>query len=200
MVNLVKDLLFQSSLPQKMSWLWQGSQGLLTKDISQALTMLIDIELLPFKGRRLGAIFLHDALTDLALGLRVEAVLEVFREHVTKRYGAPVGFVTKNLPLLRQRVEALGWNDLLAMAAFNALGLGVNPSLSECADAIRKPGLTFIAMSTLAAGALSPEQAYQYLAQHPSIRSVVVGMSRKEHATETVAAIRRYLPALGRVV
>jgi hypothetical protein len=196
LINVVKDTLMQTSLSQKFSMLWRGGQGLVTKDIKHALTLLIDIELVPFKGRQLGAVFLHDALTDLALGLGVEAVLDVFREHVNKKYGVPAGFVTKNLPLLRARLAAQGWNDMLAMASFNALGFQVNPSLDACIEAIRQPDMTFVAMSTLAAGTLSPDKAYQYLANFPTISSVVVGMSRKEHATETVETIRRYLPSL----
>jgi hypothetical protein len=194
LVNLVSDILSQASVSQKLSLLLQGGRGLVTRDIQDGLTMLIDVELLAFKGRPLGAVFLHDALTDLALGLGVDSVLEIFRDYVQGKYRVPAGFVTKNLPLLRERLERRGWKDLLAMASFNAIGFWVNPSLEECAAAIRKPGMTFVAMSTLAGGALSPEVAYQYLARFPTIDSIVVGMSRKTHAVETVTMINRYLP------
>ena len=194
LVNMVKDTLSQASLSQKLLWMFEGSRGLLTKDIQAGLTMLIDIEMLSFKGRRLGAIFLHDALTDLALGMGVEAVLDVFRDHVWEKYQVPAGFVTKNLPLLRERLSQRGWTELLAMASFNAQGFMVNPSLEECAAAISRPGMTFVAMNTLAGGAIPPERAYQYLAGFPSIHSVVVGVSRRDHATETVKMIKHYLP------
>lgn len=196
LVTLVKDTLAQSSAAQKLSWLLRGGRGLFAKDIHRALKILIDLEMLPFEGRQLGAVFLHDALVDLALGLGIESVLEVFREHVEKRYHVPAGLVTKNLPTLRTRLETLGWSDTLVMASFNAIGFLVNPSVAECAAAIRKPGITFVAMSTLAAGALSPDNAYSFLSDYSSIGSVVVGMSRPEHVTETIAAIRRHLPFL----
>lgn len=199
LVNMVKDVIFQTSLSQKLRFAFDGGRGILTQDVQAGLTTLIDVEMLPFKGRQLGAIFLHDALTDLALGMGVEAVLDIFRDHVWKTYRVPAGFVTKNLPLLRERLAQRGWTELLAMASFNACGFMVNPSLEECAAAIRQPGMTFVAMSTLAGGALSPDAAYEYLAGFPSIDSVVVGVSRQDHATETVKAIKRHLPLAARL-
>jgi aryl-alcohol dehydrogenase-like predicted oxidoreductase len=82
------------------------------------------------------------------------------------------------------------------MAAFNAAGFWVNPSLPACEAAVREPGMTFVAMSTLAAGHLTPEAAYSYLGQFPSVAAVVVGMSNPRHAAETVNAIRRHMPFL----
>lgn len=196
LVSMVTDILAQATVMQKLSLIFAGGRGLLTRDVQQGLTTLIDIELLPCSGRRLGAVFLHDALTDLALGLGAEAALEIFRDHVEKKYRVRAGFATKNLPLLRERLEARGWTDLLAMASFNAAGFYVNPSLEACAAAVAKPGMTFVAMNTLASGALAPEAAYRFLAGYPGVSSVVVGMSRKEHAAETVSMIRRHLPLL----
>jgi hypothetical protein len=158
------------------------------------LALLVDMELVPFSRCPLGAVFLHDALTDLALGLGVSSLLELFREHVTRQYGIPAGFVTKNLPLLRQHLTALGWTDPLVMASVNAIGFAMNPSPAECATALHTPGLTCVAMNTLASGHLTPHEAYRYLAQFPTIRSVVVGMSQQDHALETIAAIRSHLP------
>ena len=45
-------------------------------------------------------------------------------------------------------------------------------------------------MSTLAAGYLKPEEAYEYLFSLPNIKSVVVGVSTREHAEETFGIIR----------
>jgi hypothetical protein len=139
-------------------------------------------------------VFLHDALTDLALGMGVESVLEVFRDHIGQEYRAPAGLITKNLPLLRRRLQAMEWDSPLIMAAFNAAGFWANPSSAACEEAVREPGMTFVAMSTLAAGHLTPEAAYGYLGQFPSIAAVVVGISNPRHAAETVSAIQQHMP------
>ncbi len=196
LLNVVRDQLAQATWAEKLAFALRGGVGLIGKDVPQALKLLVDVELMPFKGRPLGAIFLHDTLTDLALGLGVEAVLEVFIEHVREKYRAVPALTTKNLPLLCERLKRRGLSDLVVMASFNAAGFYMNPSAEACVAAAGTPGLNLLAMNTLASGALKPEEAYRFLGQFPAIKSVVVGTSRVEHAAEAVTVIRRYLPSL----
>lgn len=197
LANLVLETLGQASLGRRLALMLRGGQGLLRRDLERMLRLLLDIELLPFRGVGLGGVFLHDALTDLALGLRMEPLLDLFRRHIEERYQVPAALTTKNLPLLRERLQSLGWEEPLVMASFNAIGFHVNPSLDQCAAAVAEPGVRFIAMNTLAAGRLHPQEAYRFLAAYP-IQSVVVGMSRADHIEETVHAIREHLPRLRR--
>jgi hypothetical protein len=196
LVNVVLDTLGGTSVTQKFKLLVTGSRGIVSRDVQHGLKLLLDVELLPFKKLQLGAVFLHDALTDLALGLGVESVLNVFRDHIRQDYRVPAGLITKNVPFLRRRLHALGWDNPLVMAAFNAAGFWVNPSLPDCETAVREPGMTFVAMSTLAAGHLTPEAAYSYLGRFLEVAAVVVGMSNPRHADETVRAIRQHMPFL----
>jgi hypothetical protein len=193
LVNLAVELLSQASLGQKFRMVLQGGRGLLGKDFRQAVSLLIDVELVPLRHLPLGAVFLHDTLTDLALGLGLDSMLELFREHVTRHYGVSAGLATKNLPLLRERLDRLGWPEPLIMASFNRAGFYMNPSAEGCAEAVRRPGVWFVAMNTLAGGHLRPDTAYSYLAQFPTICSVAVGVSRRDHAVETIEAIRRHM-------
>lgn len=196
LVDLLLEIAGGAGLARTLAWSFQAGRSVVGRDVEAGLTLLLDVELAPFRGRRLGAVFLHDALTDLALGLGVERVLEVFRRHVEERWGAQAGFATKNLPLLLERTRALGWDSVLAMASLNARGFWVNPSLERVVEALGDPRLTLLAMNTLASGALDPESAYRWLGRHP-VASVVVGVSRREHAEQTVGAIRRHLLAPG---
>ncbi len=193
LLNVVLDQLGKASIGEKLSLMLRGGTGLLSKDVQQSLCLLVDLELLPFKGRPVGAVFLHDALTDLALGWGVDGLLEVFCEHVRKKHQTQPALATKNVPLLRARLAAWGMSDVLVMASFNPRGFYVNPSLNACAMAVREPGLRFVAMNTLASGAIKPAEAYSYLSAFPNVESVVVGISRKAHADETVAAIKQHL-------
>ncbi len=194
LVNLFLDVVGQTSFSQKLSMMANSTRGILRKDLPSIARLLIDVEFLPFKGLNLGAIFVHDAITDLALGLGGEPMLEVFRDHVQKKYGVPAGFITKNVENFRNKVEARGWEDYLVMASINKTGFYVNPSVDAAVNAINKPGMNFIAMSTLAGGALKPEEAYSFLGSIPGVKSVVVGMSKKEHILETVNSINKHIP------
>jgi hypothetical protein len=184
----------------KIDLLMRGGRGFLQSDIRQGLCALIDLELAVFRQMNLGVVFLHNALTDLALGLDLDDAFEIFRDHVAARYGAPVGFITMNVPVLRRRLEQRGWPSPIIMSSINATGFWVNPSLDAVAEELRRPGMVFAAMNTLAAGALNPERAYQYLGQFATIASVVIGVSRPDHAVETIAAVRKHVLCAGKVV
>ena len=50
-----------------------------------------------------------------------------------------------------------------------------------------------IAMQVLAAGALRPKEAIEYLAQFPKINSVLFGASTKSHIQETKDLIENHI-------
>jgi hypothetical protein len=195
MFNVLTDLLSQAGAGKSLSMMLTGMSGFVGGNLYKMIKILIDIEMLPFKGHKIGAIFMHDALVDLAMGLNCDDAFDVFREHIEKNYKVPGGLITKNTPMLRSRLDGRGWNDYLVMAAFNKTGFYLNPSLEETIKAVQKPGMYFIPMSILAAGAIPPEDAFKFIGQFPEIQSVVVGMSRKSHIDQTVDLINKYLPA-----
>ena len=75
-VNIVRDSLKDISFQDKVGMFMRGGIGLLTKDVRKMITLLIDFEVAPFIKLNLKAIFLHDALTDLALGWDMADVLQ----------------------------------------------------------------------------------------------------------------------------
>ena len=95
LANVVMESLSGSSLAEKFTTLWKGGKGFLTKDLSGIIHAMIRLELMPFRGLNTPAIFLHDALTDLALGLGLILLLialginiaaQVFRLPVQRRH------------------------------------------------------------------------------------------------------------------
>lgn len=192
LLNVVQDTFSRASMRQKFALLMQGGR-VLTGDLRRVFTVLLDVELLPFSHVQMGAVFLHDVFTDLALGLGLESLLELFRDHVAETHGVPAGFATKNLPLLCERLARRGSEPHLVMASVNAAGFYMNPSRERVVEAMRATDVAVVAMNTLASGHLAPDTAYQYLREVPRIRSVVVGVSRTDHAGETIQAIRRHV-------
>ncbi len=193
MFTMVKDLLLQAGVGKSLSMVLTGAKSLVGGNLYDTIKILIDLEMLPVKGHRLGAIFMHDVLVDLALGMNCDEAFDIFREHVEKNYEVPAGLITKNVPMLRERLDARGWDDYLIMAAFNKTGFYINPSLEETIKAVKKPGMNFIPMSVLAAGAIPPKDAFEFIGEFPEIKSVVVGMSKKSHIDQTVDLINKYI-------
>jgi hypothetical protein len=192
MVNVVLDALKGTSASDKLALVWQGGKGLLTRDIDAMLASLIRLELKPFRALRVPAVFLHDAFTDLALGLGLKDVFAFYLEEIPRSHGAAAAFATKNLPMLLDRFAAWELPPPIAMTHVNKLGFGMNPSRQACEAALAARPASVMAMGTLASGHLGPEEAYAYLATVPKIDSVVVGVSSPPHIEETFAAIRRH--------
>ncbi|MDZ7343870.1 MAG: hypothetical protein ONA90_05090, partial [candidate division KSB1 bacterium] len=193
LMNIVKDALNGTTVQEKLGMFWRGGMGLLTKDIKKILTAMIDFEVAPFTSLNLRAIFLHDVLTDLVLGWDMPNVLSLYATHVKEKYDAIPAFCTKNLPRLVKLLEQAGVENPLIMASINKIGYQVNPSRQAFEACLRDHQLRLLAMSTLAAGYLKPNDAYEYLFSLPRVESVVVGVSNKNHARETFETIRHYM-------
>ena len=193
MFTMVKDLLLQAGVGKSLSMVLTGAKSLVGGNLYETIKILIDLEMLPFKGHKLGAVFMHDVLVDLALGMGCDEAFDVFREHIEENYEVPAGLITKNVPMLRERLDSRGWDDYLIMAAFNKTGFYINPSLEETIKAVKKPGMNFIPMSVLAAGAIPPKDAFEFIGAFPEVKSVVVGMSKKNHIDQTVDLINHYI-------
>src|SRR3989338_6925614 len=77
-VTMITETLADASWGQRFEILAKGGWGVLSKDIESILEAMITIELLPFKCLRMKAVFLHNALTDLAVGYGLIAPLQFF--------------------------------------------------------------------------------------------------------------------------
>jgi hypothetical protein len=191
-VGMVTDALEPASTSMKFKILLKGGVSILRKDFLNILSTLIDVEMLPFKGFNIRAVFLHNVLTDLALSLKAQSIFEFYMDYIKDNYGVVPAFGTMNFARLVKSFDGWGIKKPLIMASFNKAGFQMNPSREECERCLREYDVDVLAMSTLAAGYLKPKEAYEYLFSLPNIESVVVGVSTKEHAEETFGVIRRY--------
>ena len=191
MANVVIESLKGSSLSERLSFIWKGTKGVIAKDVDSVLSALMQLELAPFKGLRLGAVFLHDALTDLALALGLREIFEFYIEEIGRRYDTTGAFATKNLPTLVERFAEWGLPTPVVLTHFNKLGFNMNPSQEACEAVAMKNDVHIMAMSTLASGYIRPAEAYGYLERFGCIESVVVGVSSAGHATETFAELKQ---------
>ena len=198
MVNVVLEMLSGTSLTDKLNLLWQGSKAALTKDVNAVLAAVMQVELKPFRRLNTHAVFLHDALTDLALALGLREVFEFYLEEIPRVVsGAQGAFATKNLPHFLETFAQWGLERPLVMTHFNKSGYHMNPDREACERAAAAHPVSVLAMGSLASGYLTPDEAYAYLAGVRNIDGVVVGVSRQAHIDETFAAIKRHMPRRG---
>jgi hypothetical protein len=164
--------------------------GLASADPVALLKAALDMEIRPlarlFGKQKLGAVFLHELIVDLCIGLDVKEPIASYLSHVGENYGK-AGLVTRNFPLLLQK---LGEWELAAdaiMAPFNMAGFQMVPSREACEKALSSlPDKTAVmAISPMAAGLIKPAEALPYIASLQRIDAVILGTSSPAHAKET---------------
>jgi len=168
--------------------------GLLNAYVDMELSGIIKIA--PPKSIR--AVFLHEVVTDLAVSFHASGVFDSFTRHLRKRYSSKPGFVTRNLSRLVKFAEDAGipLKDIAIMSPFNSSGFQMNPSKESCESCLPKlTDCSVIAMSVLAGGYLTLDNAVNYLRELPSLSGVVVGVSSEEHAQQTFTKLRTLMAA-----
>lgn len=150
------------------------------------MKLLIDSEMKQLKSNNVEAIFLQNIVVDLLLGLGAEFLLGEFNEHVEKKYGIRAGFITMNhVKLTDALVGKLGLENPLICSGMNKLGFRMNPGQQAVEECLAKGTTDNIAMSILASGAIRPEEAVDYIAKLPNVKSVLFGASSPKNIQQT---------------
>jgi len=187
-VGAMNEIFSGISTKNKFKVLMKGSVGYLKKDVDRLVESFIDIELDSIKNVNIKTIFLHDVITDLCIGLDLKNVMTTFLDYVKASHKTDVGLVTKNFPLLIKKLEQWNIEPPRIMTSFNPIGFQMNPSKQEC-EKTSGNFKNIIAMNTLAGGFVKPEEASKYISKL-DVPSVVIGMSTKKHALESINAFR----------
>jgi len=185
MTKTIQDIIGSLSLKHKIRILTKGSLGAIRKDFDSLFKVLLDLELVRLGKCKIKTVFLHDVITDLALGLEMKNVFEIFHDYIKKSYSVECGLVTKNFPLLVSKLNEWNLEFPKIMTSFNNVGFQMNPSREKCEHALSEYQGEIIAMSILAGGFLQVKDAYQYLSKLQKISNVVIGVSSIEHAKKT---------------
>ena len=90
-------------------------------------------------------------------------------------------------------LKEIDLKDQIIMAPINPIGFQMNPSKEKVENELKNFNSDFIAMSVLAAGSVSPSQAYKYIKDVKNINSIVIGASTSEHLQSIVDEFSQYL-------
>ena len=171
-VSMINSTLKSGSIIDLTKIGFGSSINIFNKNYLKMIGALIDIELLPYKHLNIKSILLHNALTDIVVGLNFIDVIKYFIEYISKTYKVYPGFCTLSSYNLIKCLYDFNLDEQIIMAPFNPIGFQMNPSKKKCEMSLKKSKSTFIAMSVYAGGAVNPYVASEYINSFSMINSV----------------------------
>lgn len=171
----------------------KGGFAFLNKDFIRLMEIFIDAEMKMFTGINIPVIFIQNVLVDMILGLRMYEVFKEYDAYIRKKYKAEPGYITMNLPALLDALNSVGIRNPIICTSINKIGFRMSGGKDIYEKYLKEKEFRPIAMQVLAAGALRPKEAIEYLGKFPRIESVLFGASSKSHIQETKDLIEKYL-------
>ena len=170
----------------------KGGLAFFSKDYMSIMELLVDAEMKMFKGIDTPVIFLQNVVTDLLLGLGMKDVLKSFSTYVEKKYNAEAGFITMNMPKLVTTLESVGVRNPIICTSINKVGFRMSGGRDVYEHFLNTKEVRVIAMQVLAAGAIPPREAIEYVCGLNNIESILFGASSKGNIEETVSLINKF--------
>ena len=163
----------------------RGGIALMRKDYVEIMKLLVDAEMKMFQGIETGVIFLQNIVTDLLLGMGMDDFFVAFSDYVREKYGSEPGFITMNLSPLLTVLEKRGIENAIICTSINKIGFRMPGGLELYEKIISDGKCRVIAMQPLAAGAIPPREAMEYVCRQDGINSILYGASTKAHIRQT---------------
>lgn len=171
----------------------KGGIAFLNKDFIKLMELLIDAEMKMFKGIHTPVIFIQNVLVDMILGLKMFEVFKEYDSYIRKKYNSEPGYITMNMPALLDALNSVGIENPIICSSINKIGFRMSGGIEIYEKYLNEKQFRPIAMQVLAAGALKPKEAIEYLGKFPKIESVLFGASSKSHIKETKELIEKNL-------
>jgi len=196
--NAVTELGLMGTLKQYvpgnfLGSLFNGGVAFLSKDFLKLMELLIDAEMKMFKGINTPVIFIQNVMVDMLLGLKMFDVFKEYDTYIRKKYNAEPGYITMNMPYLLDALNHVGIDNPIICSSINKIGFRMSGGKKIYEKYLTEKQFRPIAMQVLAAGALRPKEAIEYISQFKKIESVLFGASSKRNIQETKDLIERYL-------
>jgi hypothetical protein len=171
----------------------KGGIAFVSKNFVKLIELLIDAEMKMFKGINTPVIFIQNVIVDMILGLKMYDVFKAYDEYIRHKYKAEPGYITMNMPALLDALNSVGIVNPIICSSINKIGFRMSGGIDIYERYLTEKQFRPIAMQVLAAGALNPQEAIEYLGRFPKIESVLFGASSKSHILETKELIQNNL-------
>ncbi len=167
--------------------------GLLVGRPKGLINVLTEIETLMCKGLPVRGIFLQNLAFDFLMSMNLNTVIEKFSEIVSNKLGVHPGFITMNhTKAIEFLCDKVGISKPWICANYNIDGFRMNPSQNACESSFASARSNNIAMSVLASGRSSPNEAMAYVVERMHdghIDAILFGSSSKKNITSNAAQI-----------
>lgn len=195
--GLIDDVMSQLSITEKAKLIVRGSISTLTFNPLGAMMSYIDSELSQIpRNANIQSVLLHEVITDLGISFGATEMFQSFSRHIRDKWHTVPGFVTRNftkfVDLFSEMNQPL--SDIVIMAPFNSIGYQMNPSRQSCEACLSKMSESnVIAMSILAGGYLSLDDAVSYIRNFSNVSGVAIGVSSLDHAETTFLKLKELI-------
>jgi len=169
----------------------RGGVALARQDYVGIMKLLIDAEMKMFRDIETGVIFLQNVVTDLILGMGMHDFFVAFSGYVREKYNSEPGFITMNLPKLLDVLVKNGIENPIICSSINKIGFRMSGGKELYEKTIREKKFRPIAMQVLAAGAIKPKEAIEYVCGQKNIQSILFGASTPAHIKQTKELIEQ---------
>ena len=169
----------------------RGGVALARQDYIGIMKLLIDSEMKMFRDIETGVIFLQNVVTDLILGIGMHDFFVAFAGYVREKYNSEPGFISMNLPMLLDVLEKKGIENPIICSSINKIGFRMSGGKESYEKTIAEKRFRPIAMQVLAAGAIPPSEAMEYVCKQNNIESVLFGASTRAHIKQTKELIEQ---------
>jgi hypothetical protein len=188
--NAVTELGVLGSLKQffpgnVVNSLFQGGMSAVRRDYIGMMKLLVDAEMAMFHELPIEYIFLQNVVTDLLLGLGLPDVFKAFDDYVGEKYNAKAGYITMNLPMLLDTLEQARIDQPTICASINKLGFRMCGGRDRVESLLQDERCEAIAMQVLAAGAIPPKEALEYVCGLKGVQSILFGASSEPNIRQT---------------
>jgi hypothetical protein len=163
----------------------KGGIAYVSKDFIGLMEILVDAEMKMFKGVETPVIFIQNVIVDLVLGLGMFEVFKEYDLYIRRKYNAEPGYITMNMPAMYDALSSVGIENPIICSSINKIGFRMSGGKGVYEKYLADKTFRPMAMQVLAAGALRPAEAIEYLTRFPKIESVLFGASSKVHMQET---------------
>lgn len=140
--------------------------GVMRGDWAALLPLLIELETARLPRGELAGVVISADVSDAALATGNSRLFARAVDFVQRRYAVPVGFETRNLGVMIERLHDWGVTPDFVVGPVNPVGYGMKPNAPETLRAIEQRGIPVLASELRAGGRIELSEGVRYARSH----------------------------------